>query len=91
MRTIGIRELRQNASRYLRLVRGGEVVQITDRGEPVARLVPIEDEAPLARLEREGRIRPATRDLRDLPPPLPLEPDEVPPSEILERQREDRI
>lgn len=39
---IGVRELRQHASRYLALVRQGEVVEVTDRGRLVARLVPAE-------------------------------------------------
>lgn len=40
METIGVRELRQHASRYLARVAAGETVQITDRGRPVALLVP---------------------------------------------------
>lgn len=40
MDSIGVRELRQHASRYLARVAAGESVQITDRGRPVARLVP---------------------------------------------------
>lgn len=38
---IGVRELRQHASRYLALVRNGEVVEVTDRGRLVARIVPV--------------------------------------------------
>jgi prevent-host-death family protein len=41
MTTIGVRELRQKASYYLSRVAAGERVDITDRGRPVARLVPI--------------------------------------------------
>lgn len=37
-----MRELRQHASRYLDKVAAGEVIEVTDRGRPVARLVPIE-------------------------------------------------
>lgn len=40
METIGVRELRQHASRYLARVSAGESLQITDRGRPVGRLVP---------------------------------------------------
>lgn len=40
MTVIGVRELRQNASRYLALVEAGEEVEITNRGRTVARLVP---------------------------------------------------
>jgi prevent-host-death family protein len=42
MDTIGVRELRQYASRYLARVAHGETLEVTDRGRPVARLVPVE-------------------------------------------------
>jgi prevent-host-death family protein len=41
MQRIGVRELRQHASRYLALVARGEQIEVTERGRPVARLVPI--------------------------------------------------
>ena len=41
MERIGVRELRQHASRYLALVARGERVEVTDRGRPVALLVPL--------------------------------------------------
>ncbi len=41
MHRIGVRELRQHASRYLALVAQGEQVEVTDRGRPIARLVPV--------------------------------------------------
>ena len=37
---VGIRELKSHLSEYLRRVRGGETVVITDRGQPVGRIVP---------------------------------------------------
>jgi prevent-host-death family protein len=40
MDRIGIRELRQHASRYLARVATGETIEVTDRGRPVALLVP---------------------------------------------------
>ncbi len=40
MRAAGIREARQNLSLLLEEVRKGREVLITDRGRPVARLVP---------------------------------------------------
>ena len=40
MRTAGIREARRNLSSLLDDVREGREVVITDRGKPVARLVP---------------------------------------------------
>lgn len=39
MTRIGIRELRQHASRYLEQVKAGEVVEVTERGELIALLV----------------------------------------------------
>lgn len=40
MRTVGIRELKNKLSEYLRRVRLGESVLVTDRGEVVAELLP---------------------------------------------------
>lgn len=40
MERIGVRELRQNASRYLDRVAAGETIEVTQRGELVACLVP---------------------------------------------------
>lgn len=63
MTTASISETKAKLSALLDLVRAGETVTITDRGKPVARLVPAvsgaddDDEARLARLERAGLIR----------------------------------
>jgi prevent-host-death family protein len=38
--TVGVRELRQNLSRYLERVKEGETLTVTERGHEVARLVP---------------------------------------------------
>ena len=37
---VGVRELRQNLSKYLARVKEGEDLEVTERGEVVARLVP---------------------------------------------------
>ena len=59
MERIGVRELRQNASRYLARVANGEAIEVTDRGRPVARLVPVPTgENALAELIRSGRLKP---------------------------------
>jgi prevent-host-death family protein len=39
-KTVGVRELRQNLSRYLARVKEGETLTVTERGHEVARLVP---------------------------------------------------
>ena len=38
---VGVRELRQDASGILRQVKGGECIEITEHGRPIARIVPI--------------------------------------------------
>lgn len=58
MDRIGVRELRQHASRYLDRVAHGETLEVTDRGRPVARLVPISTDA-WADLIVSGRVTPA--------------------------------
>lgn len=69
MERIGVRELNQNTSQVLARVSGGETIEITDRGHPVARLVPIGDDLPaLARLVTSGR---ATAPTSGGPVPLP--------------------
>ena len=90
MESIGIRELRQNASRYLRLVEErGEPIQITDRGRPVALLAPVpKSESRYDQLVAAGRIKPATRSWKDLGPPLPPTPGVPMPSEVLADMRE---
>lgn len=42
MVTAGVAELKASLSEYLRLVKGGEEVIVTDHGRPIARLAPIE-------------------------------------------------
>ncbi len=92
MRRIGIRELRQNASEYVRAAEAGETIEVTDRGRPVARLAPLpKGHSMLDRLIAEGKVTPATGDLRDLGPPPPPTPGARPLSEIIDEMREDKI
>jgi prevent-host-death family protein len=41
MRVVGIRQLKDRLSNYLKSVREGEVLVVTDRGEAVAELCPL--------------------------------------------------
>lgn len=65
---VGIRALQQNASAVVARAAAGEVIGITDRGRPVAQLVPVSRDR-LAALEAAGLARRARRRLKDLPPP----------------------
>ncbi len=67
MRTVGIRDLKQNASAVVAAVTAGEDILITDRGRPVAQLGPLADNR-LDRLVVTGRARPPKKRIADLDP-----------------------
>lgn len=91
MASAGVRELRQRASELLRRVEGGETIEITDRGRPVALLSPLPEGGRLERLRAAGDLEPATAELDDLPEPLDPEPGIALPSAVLARlRREER-
>jgi prevent-host-death family protein len=54
---VAISELRANLRACVAEARGGRDVVITERGVPVARLVAVDAEGVLERLEREGILR----------------------------------
>ena len=63
MAEAGIRVLRDHLSRYLERVQAGEELTVTDRGRPIARLIPVDMPRPFDRLVAEGLVTPAvTRD-----------------------------
>lgn len=68
MERIGIRELKQHASAVLRRVAAGEEVEVTDRGRPVARIVPLPDGDAYGRLVAAGEVALATSSWRDIEP-----------------------
>ena len=87
--TVGIAELRQNLSRYLRRVEQGERLIVTDRNRPVAELgPPASSGAGLDRLLAEGRVSRPLR--RALPGPLQLDGDPYALSRALDEIRGDR-
>jgi antitoxin (DNA-binding transcriptional repressor) of toxin-antitoxin stability system len=79
METVGIRELKNRLSRYVRQVEAGDVVIVTDRGRVVAELRPPGPGADrsgvdpgLLDLERRGLVRLRTQENdRTLYPPMP--------------------
>jgi prevent-host-death family protein len=83
--TVGIAELRQNLSRYLRRVERGERLLVTDRNRPVAELGPPPSTAQLDRLIAEGRVQRPLR--RGLPEPLRLDGDPYALSRALDEIR----
>ena len=68
---VGVRDLKNNLSRYLNRVRDGEEVLVTDRGRPVARLLSVDASSDrLADLIADGLVRPAALRRRRLPKPI---------------------
>ena len=64
MKKASITEAKNGLSALIDRVKGGSPILIVDRGRPVARLEPVsglpaDDESRLARLVREGAVRPA--------------------------------
>jgi len=87
---VGIRELRQNLSVYVKRIREeGRSYEVTEHGRPVARLTPLPDE-PMSVLDRmiaEGRATRATGDLLDLKPLPPIPGKQL--SEVLQEMRDE--
>jgi prevent-host-death family protein len=84
---VGVRELRQHASRYLDRVKSGETVEVTERGQLVALLVPPEPARDArARLIADGLLIPAAGALR-LPRRVTAD---TATKQVLDELREDR-
>jgi prevent-host-death family protein len=87
--TVGVAELRQNLSRYLRRVEQGERLLVTDHNRPVAELGPPPSTGPaLDRLIAAGRVSPPAR--RGLPGPLHMDGDAYALSRALDEIRGER-
>lgn len=83
MEVVGIREMRQNLSRYTRRARRGESFVITDRGQPVAQLTPAPGQASaIDRLVAERHARRGRGSLLDVLEEL-SEPIPGPSSEVV--------
>lgn len=93
MDSVGVRELRQNLSKYLAQVKEGESFAVTERGREVARLSPSgPPDSPLARLAAERGATMPRGNLLDRVREADRPPAGPPFSEqILEEQREERL
>lgn len=87
---VGVRELRQNLSVYLRRIDQGERFEVTDRGTPVALLIPLPGSlSPLERLVAEGRAQRPKGNPLDLP--SPEGPPTTAATQALLQERADRL
>ncbi len=101
MKTVGVRELKNRLSEYLRQVRSGEGVLVTDRGEVIAELTPpglgaTDSTLPaglLALAKRGGATLGAPADAACLYPALPRRRTRKPKrtaAQLLEEERGSR-
>jgi prevent-host-death family protein len=85
-KTVGVAELRQNLSVYLRRVSKGERLVVTDRNRPVAELGPAPSTgSDLDRLIAEGKVSRPRR--ATWPEPMEMEGDPYALSRALEEVR----
>jgi antitoxin (DNA-binding transcriptional repressor) of toxin-antitoxin stability system len=95
MRAVGVRELKAHLSRYLREVRAGEVILVTDRNRVVAELrapeAPEVEESEVARglrrLAAEGRLRVGETHRRDAYRSSPLHAPAGTARRLLDKER----
>jgi len=95
MKAVGVRELKNRLSEYLRLVRGGEEILVTDRGEVVAELrqpsprVDLPYPALLEAVQR-GRARLGMANRADLYRPLARAMPKATAAKLLDEERGSR-
>ena len=94
MKSVGLRELKNRLSEYVRKVRSGEGVLVTDRGEVVAELVPAgpgsgEQGIPpgLAILSKRGQLTLGASNNAEIYPQLPSILKQRRVTELLDEER----
>jgi prevent-host-death family protein len=80
MTEVGVRELKSSLSQYLKRVRKGESIVVTDRGEPIARIIPVGIPEGIAKLMAEGRVTWSGKPFR--PPEKLVRPRPGPPFSV---------
>jgi prevent-host-death family protein len=88
MSTVGIRALKQNASAVVAEAAAGDIVVITDRGRPVAMLVPYKQDRVQAMIDA-GLATPPRHSIKEVPPPAPRKPRQRPLTEVLQQMRDE--
>lgn len=89
---VGVRELKNNLSRYLRRVARGERIRVTMRGEPVAEILPAgpnQADRRLRELAADGRVTLPAKPLPRRPPTLERAEGRLASELILAEREED--
>ena len=90
LQSVGVRELRQNASKVLDAVKAGAIIEITEHGIPVARLAPIKRSLYDEYIE-SGLIKPAENpDWRPHPGRVKIKGSKTSTDILMEMRAEER-
>ena len=90
MQSVGVRDLRQNASKVLDAVKAGAIIEITEHGVPVARLAPIKRSLYDEYIE-SGLIKPAENpDWRPTKNPVKITGSKTSTEVLMEMRAEER-
>ncbi|WP_113716619.1 type II toxin-antitoxin system Phd/YefM family antitoxin [Arthrobacter dokdonensis] len=81
---VGIRDFKAHLSLHLARVRSGETIIITDRGTPVAQVVPLRGDETLQRLVADGKVTSAAKPKHPSGDPLDVG---APVSDLVAEQR----
>ncbi len=96
MKRVPITSLKARLSEYLEAVKAGEEIVVTDRGRPVAKLIPMtgegQEDARIAELVKAGLARPPIAPLSDdfWTLPRPADPEGRALQFLLEERRNGR-
>ncbi|MBI4608241.1 MAG: type II toxin-antitoxin system prevent-host-death family antitoxin [Candidatus Rokubacteria bacterium] len=97
MRKVGLRDLKNRLSAYIRLVRRGHIVLVTDRGQVVAELRPpvvaasdLSDHSGLAGLAKKGLLTLGAPNEAGLYPAMPSRLPAGRVQRLLEEERAER-
>lgn len=74
---VGVRDLKNGLSGYLKRVQRGETILVTEHGRPVARIIPAAIPQFLSKLMADGRVTWSGKPFS--PPPQPVRPRPGPP------------
>ena len=78
--------MRADLSRWIKRVREGEELLVTDRGKPVARILPMDGQRKIDKLIAAGLISPAPKPWHG-PPPKPVKAKGIVSDLVAEQRR----
>ncbi len=86
---VGVRELKQNLSKYIEIAADGDTVVVTDRGIPKAMLCPLRPDGDLDLGMAEGWVTPPRRHAQHGLTPFTATPSQRTTADVLDEDRGD--